>query len=206
MAKASPTISSPQSPPSPPPDRLLPLRRRRPRRHPSSSPPSSFPLLLPSSPSRPAASFAPRLLLSTPLILLILPPPLGPKQRHQDPSSSSPSATSALSDIQLASRAVLPKFYAADVRDDSWKVFSRCGGRKVIVTANPRVMVEEFVREYLGGEKVLGTEVEVDERTGRATGFVKGARREEKGGEALAGRSSGTRRVAWGIGRPITPS
>ncbi|KAK1266937.1 Glycerol-3-phosphate 2-O-acyltransferase 4 [Acorus gramineus] len=79
-----------------------------------------------------------------------------------------------LRDIELASSAVLPRFYAADVRDDSWRAFRACGGRRVVVTANPVVMVEPFVREFLGGEKVLGTEIEVDERTGRATGYVSG--------------------------------
>lgn len=75
-------------------------------------------------------------------------------------------------DIELASRAVLPRFYASDVRADSFEVFDKCK-RKVVVTANPTVMVETFVRDYLGGEKVLGTEIEVDPRTKKATGFVK---------------------------------
>ncbi|KAK6920110.1 hypothetical protein RJ641_016014 [Dillenia turbinata] len=75
-------------------------------------------------------------------------------------------------DIELASRAVLPRFYASDVRRESFEVFEKCE-RKVVVTANPVVMVEAFVREYLGGDKVLGTEIEVNEKTKRATGFVK---------------------------------
>ncbi|KAK9280129.1 hypothetical protein L1049_013816 [Liquidambar formosana] len=66
-------------------------------------------------------------------------------------------------DIELASRAVLPRFYAADVRRESWEVFEKCG-RRVVVTANPIVMVEPFV---------LGTEIEVNPRTKKATGFVK---------------------------------
>ena len=75
-------------------------------------------------------------------------------------------------DIELVSRAVLPRFYAADVRKDSFEVFDKCK-RKVVVTANPIVMVEPFVKDYLGGDKVLGTEIEVNPKTMRATGFVK---------------------------------
>ncbi|KAI3796547.1 hypothetical protein L1987_39222 [Smallanthus sonchifolius] len=76
-----------------------------------------------------------------------------------------------IGDIEVASRSVLPRFYAADVRRDSFEVFDSCE-RKVIVTANPIVMVETLVKEFLGAEKVLGTEIEVDPRTKRATGFV----------------------------------
>ncbi|GAU44034.1 hypothetical protein TSUD_349670 [Trifolium subterraneum] len=75
-------------------------------------------------------------------------------------------------DIELASRAVLPRFYAADVRRESFEVFDRCK-RKVVVTANPTVMVDAFVKDYLGGDKVLGTEIEVNPKTKKATGFVK---------------------------------
>ncbi|KHN42191.1 Glycerol-3-phosphate acyltransferase 4 [Glycine soja] len=75
-------------------------------------------------------------------------------------------------DIELVSRAVLPRFYAADVRKESFEVFERCK-RKVVVTANPTVMVEPFVKDFLGGDKVLGTEIEVNPKTKKATGFVK---------------------------------
>lgn len=75
-------------------------------------------------------------------------------------------------DIELAARAVLPRVYAADVRKESYEVFDRCK-RKVVVTANPTLMVEPFVKDFLGGDKVLGTEIEVNPKTKRATGFVK---------------------------------
>ncbi|KAJ4958608.1 hypothetical protein NE237_025719 [Protea cynaroides] len=56
-------------------------------------------------------------------------------------------------DIELASRAVLPRFYAGDIRSESWNVFNKCK-RKVVVTANPIVMVEPFVRDFMGGDKM----------------------------------------------------
>lgn len=58
------------------------------------------------------------------------------------------------------------------MRSDSFKVFDKCK-RKVVVTANPTIMVDPFVKDFLGGDKVLGTEIEVDPRTKKATGFVK---------------------------------
>ncbi|KAL4586079.1 hypothetical protein LXL04_010710 [Taraxacum kok-saghyz] len=77
-----------------------------------------------------------------------------------------------VSNLEIASRAVLPRFYAADVRSDSLGVFNSCR-RKVVVTANPTLMVDAFAKEFLGADKVLGTEIEVDPWTKRATGLVK---------------------------------
>ncbi|GFY88391.1 glycerol-3-phosphate acyltransferase 7 [Actinidia rufa] len=74
-----------------------------------------------------------------------------------------------VSDIESVARAVLPKFYSSDLHPESWRVFSACG-RRCVLTANPRVMVEAFLKEFLGADLVLGTEIGV--WRGRATGLV----------------------------------
>ncbi|PHT96522.1 hypothetical protein BC332_34552 [Capsicum chinense] len=75
-----------------------------------------------------------------------------------------------VSDIESAARSVLPKFYSEDLHPESWRAFSSCGTRCVLTT-NPRIMVEPFLKDYLGVDMVLGTEIEIYK--GRATGFVR---------------------------------
>ncbi|KAK6145951.1 hypothetical protein DH2020_019820 [Rehmannia glutinosa] len=74
-----------------------------------------------------------------------------------------------VADIKSAASAVLPKHYSEDVHPETWRVFSSCG-RKCVLTANPRIMVEPYLKNYLGVDVVLGTEI--SSYKGIATGFV----------------------------------
>lgn len=99
-------------------------------------------------------------------------------------------------DLESAARAVLPRFYAADVHPAAWRVFSACARRRVVLTATPRVMAEPFLRDCLGADAVAGTELAT--WRGRATGLVDrrrgvlvGARKAEALREILAAAGDG---------------
>jgi glycerol-3-phosphate acyltransferase len=72
--------------------------------------------------------------------------------------------------IESVARGVLPKFYLEDMHSTSYRVFISCG-KRYVVTANPRIMVEPFLKDYLGVEAVMGTEIQLTSG-GYATGFV----------------------------------
>lgn len=59
-----------------------------------------------------------------------------------------------------AGRAVLPKFFLEDVGLEIFEVLKR-GGEKVAVSKLPQVMVEDFIREYLEIDVVVGRELKV---------------------------------------------
>lgn len=75
-----------------------------------------------------------------------------------------------ISEIESVARAVLPKFYYDDIDLEAWKVFN-LGEKRVVVTKMPTVMVEQFVKEHLRADEVIGTELVVS-RFGFATGLV----------------------------------
>lgn len=73
-------------------------------------------------------------------------------------------------DMDTVARAVLPKFYLENLNLHSYEVLAGSITKKVILTSLPRVMVEGFLREYLGVNDVVGAELQVVK--GYYTGFV----------------------------------
>lgn len=74
-------------------------------------------------------------------------------------------------EIESVARAVLPKFFMDDLDMGAWEVFGSYQ-KRVVVTKMPSVMVERFVKQHLGADEVIGTQLCVN-RFGFATGFVK---------------------------------
>lgn len=65
-------------------------------------------------------------------------------------------------EVARISKAVLPKFFLEDVTMEGLEAFSKQAGTVVALTgALPRVMVEGFLKEYLGVDTVVGREVAV---------------------------------------------
>lgn len=73
-----------------------------------------------------------------------------------------------------AGRAVLPKWLMEDVAAEGFQAVRAAGSRAVCVTAMPRVMVDGFLREYLGVHAVVAREMKVV--WGFYTGIMEDAR------------------------------
>ncbi|KAH0698738.1 hypothetical protein KY284_012953 [Solanum tuberosum] len=63
-----------------------------------------------------------------------------------------------VSDRESTTHVVLPKFYLEDLHPESWRVFFSCG--KLCIDSQHRIMVEPFLKDYLGMDIILGTEIE----------------------------------------------
>lgn len=64
-----------------------------------------------------------------------------------------------LKDMESISRTVLPKFYLENLNLQAYEVLASAGSG-VVFTSVPRVMVEEFLKEYLGVPNVVGSELQ----------------------------------------------
>lgn len=65
-------------------------------------------------------------------------------------------------DVDLVTRAVLPKFYLENINFLVYQILDSVGGSRTIRTRSlPRVLVEGFLKEYLNVEFVKGTELQL---------------------------------------------
>ncbi|PKA47211.1 Glycerol-3-phosphate acyltransferase 1 [Apostasia shenzhenica] len=63
-------------------------------------------------------------------------------------------------DMEIVARAVLPKVYLEELNGQGYEAVA-AAGRRVVATRLPRVMVEVFLKEYLGVNDVVAAELEV---------------------------------------------
>lgn len=105
-------------------------------------------------------------------------------------------AGTRVSEVEAVARAVLPKFFMDDVDMEAWRVFDGYE-KRVVVTRIPTIMVERFVKEHLGADDVIGSEIVVN-RFGCATGFLK--RDVGSFGDSLS-KFLGDHRAQLGMGR-----
>ncbi|CAI0461322.1 unnamed protein product [Linum tenue] len=89
-------------------------------------------------------------------------------------------------DMESAARAVLPKFYLENLHFQAYQVVASSGSA-VVFTSVPRVMVDLFLKEYLGVEDVVGTELVQVSRGKNGgnyfTGFVSGRFQQDAKGQ-----------------------
>ncbi|KAI3960727.1 hypothetical protein MKW92_021964 [Papaver armeniacum] len=64
-----------------------------------------------------------------------------------------------VSDVKSVAKAVLPRFFLENIQENTYKVFSSCGGKKYVSSSLPRIMIEPFLHEYLSSDFVIGTEL-----------------------------------------------
>ncbi|XP_010259209.1 PREDICTED: probable glycerol-3-phosphate acyltransferase 2 [Nelumbo nucifera] len=93
--------------------------------------------------------------------------------------------------------AVLPKFFLEDVGLEGFQEVMR-SGRKLAVTALPTVMVEGFLRDYLGVESVVGRELK--QFRGYFLGFMENKERSSLVLEKVLGEEDERNRDVVGIG------
>lgn len=103
-----------------------------------------------------------------------------------------------------AGSAVLPKFFLEDVGMEGFEMLKR-GRKKVAVSGLPRVMVESFLRDYLGIDIVVGRELKVV--GGYFVGLMEDNNKDESGLEAIFGdnqkRSCSTTAGMNNLNRPL---